>query len=61
MHHILIPENFAISRGCCKITLEVLGGNLVAKKVYSKAGFESYELDPTVGKAEFWQKKIIDS
>jgi hypothetical protein len=39
----------------------VLTGNIAAKGAYRKAGFEGYELDPAVGKAEFWQKKIMDS
>lgn len=29
-----------------------------AKAAYTASGFEGYELDPTIGKAEFWQKKI---
>jgi hypothetical protein len=51
-------ENFGKSKGCCKITLEVLSGNSNAKAAYTAAGFEGYELDPSSGCAEFWQKKI---
>jgi ribosomal protein S18 acetylase RimI-like enzyme len=51
-------EDEAIKRGCCKITLEVLEGNIVARNAYKKFGFEGYELDPKVGKALFWQKSI---
>mmetsp|Transcript_15347 Transcript_15347/g.14720 ORF Transcript_15347/g.14720 Transcript_15347/m.14720 type:complete len:164 (+) Transcript_15347:63-554(+) len=51
-------EQFGRSKGYCKITLEVLEGNLGAKAAYTSAGFDGYELDPTIGKAEFWQKKI---
>lgn len=51
-------EEEAIKRKCCKITLEVLEGNIVAQKAYTKFGFEGYELDPTMGKALFWEKNI---
>lgn len=51
-------EEIAKSKGCCKITLEVLEGNKVAKNAYTKFGFDSYELDPMVGKALFWQKTL---
>ena len=51
-------ENIAKQREYCKLTLEVLEGNLAAKKAYEKFGFSGYELDPTMGKALFWEKKI---
>ncbi len=51
-------EKFAKSRGCCKLTLEVLEGNKVAQNAYLKAGFAGYELDPKMGKALFWEKKL---
>jgi ribosomal protein S18 acetylase RimI-like enzyme len=51
-------EDIAISKGCCKITLEVLEGNEVAKNVYIKVGFKGYELDPEMGKAVFWEKSL---
>ncbi len=51
-------EQEAIARGCCKLTLEVLAANNIAKKVYSKAGFAPYVLDPASGPAEFWQKPL---
>ena len=51
-------EEVAKSKGCCKITLEVLEGNDVAKNSYNKFGFAGYELDPIMGKALFWQKNI---
>lgn len=51
-------EKIAIQRGCCKLTLEVLQGNTVAKKAYEKLGFAGYELDPTLGHALFWEKKL---
>ncbi len=48
----------AKERGCCKLTLEVLEGNVSAKKVYQKFGFNAYELDPEMGNALFWEKVI---
>jgi ribosomal protein S18 acetylase RimI-like enzyme len=51
-------ENEAIARGCCKVTLEVLAGNTIAKQAYLKYGFAGYELDPETGKAEFWEKPL---
>lgn len=51
-------EVIAIEKGCCKLTLEVLEGNIVAKNAYKKVGFGSYELDPKLGQAVFWQKKL---
>lgn len=48
----------ARARGCCKVTLEVLSGNEVAKQAYLKAGFEGYELDPASGQALFWEKPL---
>ncbi|MEJ2611785.1 MAG: GNAT family N-acetyltransferase [Candidatus Thiodiazotropha sp.] len=52
-------EEIAKSKGCCKITLEVLSNNDIAKSAYSKFGFSSYELDPKAGVALFWQKKLL--
>lgn len=51
-------EAIARSRGCCKLTLEVLEGNRPAQQAYRKAGFSGYELDPEAGKALFWQKLL---
>lgn len=51
-------EKNALKKGACKLTLEVLEGNKVAQIAYVKAGFEGYELDPEMGKAMFWQKKL---
>jgi len=51
-------EKIALTRGCCKLTLEVLEGNTVAQNAYKKLGFAAYELDPEMGKALFWQKKL---
>ena len=46
----------AKKRDCCKLTLEVLEYNNIAKNSYLKFGFDSYELDPALGKAMFWEK-----
>jgi ribosomal protein S18 acetylase RimI-like enzyme len=51
-------EEIAIRLGCCKMTLEVLEGNDVARNLYKSLGFISYELDPKMGKALFLEKKL---
>ena len=51
-------EQVARERGCCKLTLEVLEGNAPARKSYTKLGFAGYQLDPLMGRALFWQKKL---
>jgi len=51
-------EAIGREKGCCKITLEVLDGNIAAQKAYLKYGFENYELDPEMGKAQFWEKNL---
>ncbi|WP_310490028.1 GNAT family N-acetyltransferase [Chamaesiphon sp. VAR_69_metabat_338] len=51
-------EQIAIERGCCKLTLEVLEHNYVAQKAYKSAGFNGFELNPEMGKALFWEKKL---
>ncbi len=51
-------EAIARKRGCCKLTLEVLSGNIVAKSSYNKFGFKNYELDPELGSASFWEKPL---
>jgi len=51
-------EGIAKEKGCCKITLEVLEGNEIARNSYLKFGFDGYELDPEMGKALFWQKSF---
>jgi len=51
-------ENIAIEKGCCKMTLEVLEGNKPARSAYSKFGFGGYQLDPKMGKAQFWEKAL---
>jgi ribosomal protein S18 acetylase RimI-like enzyme len=51
-------EQIAIDLGCCKLTLEVLEHNYIAQKAYKSFGFNGYELNPEMGKALFWEKKI---
>ena len=53
-----LVENIAKEKGAIKLTLEVLEGNNVAKKVYHRLGFAGYELDPAMGQAVFWQKTL---
>jgi len=49
-------ENIARETNCCKLTLEVLEGNIAARTVYSRFGFKEYQLDPKMGNALFWEK-----
>jgi ribosomal protein S18 acetylase RimI-like enzyme len=51
-------ERIAREKECCKLTLEVLEGNEIAKNAYLKFGFSGYELDPKMGKALFWEKVL---
>lgn len=48
-------EKIAIQKGCCKITLEVLDGNHIAKNAHIKFSFAGYEYDPKMGNALFWE------
>jgi len=36
----------------------VLSGNEGAKRLYARAGFGAYALDPSLGDARFWQKPL---
>jgi len=51
-------EAVAVSKGCCKMTLEVLENNSRAQKVYKIFGFKGYELNPEMGRAVFWEKSL---
>jgi GNAT superfamily N-acetyltransferase len=51
-------EEIANRLGCCKLTLEVLEGNKLAQSAYIANGFAGYQLDPEMGRAMFWQKKL---
>jgi GNAT superfamily N-acetyltransferase len=54
-------EEIALTLGCCKLTLEVLEGNHIAQSAYKAYGFSGYELNPQMGKALFWEKKLFHS
>lgn len=49
-------ESEARTRGACKLTLEVLSGNVTARRLYEALGFADYQLDPAMGHACFMQK-----
>lgn len=51
-------EAEALKRGACKVTLEVLSGNTIAKALYTAMGYGDYQLDPASGHALFWQKRL---
>ncbi len=51
-------EAVARARGACKLTLEVLSGNTSAMRLYARAGFAHYQLDPAAGQAGFLQKSL---
>jgi GNAT superfamily N-acetyltransferase len=51
-------DAIAQAEGACKVTLEVLSGNARAKAFYAKRGFGDYLLDPAMGNALFWQKRL---
>ena len=51
-------EEVGRQRGACKLTLEVLDGNVPAVHVYRCFGFERYALDAVYGQAQFWQKVL---
>jgi ribosomal protein S18 acetylase RimI-like enzyme len=53
---LALVEQMARERGACKITLEVLQGNHSAIRLYQRAGFAAYQLDPAMGSAQFLQK-----
>jgi len=38
----------------------VLEGNGAAQAAYSSAGFRPYQLDPAMGRAQFWEKPLPD-
>lgn len=53
---LALAEQIARERGACKLTLEVLSGNVGAMRLYQRVGFANYELDPAMGQAAFMQK-----
>lgn len=46
------------AEGCCKVTLEVLSNNIVAKTAYENFGFALYQLDDATGSAQFMELKL---
>ena len=44
--------------GACKVTLEVLSGNVGAKALYASLGYGDYVLEPAAGHALYWQKRL---
>jgi ribosomal protein S18 acetylase RimI-like enzyme len=54
-------EAHAQSLGCCKLTLEVLSGNVLAQRTYRSFGFENYALDPEAGVAALMQKWLVST
>jgi ribosomal protein S18 acetylase RimI-like enzyme len=57
---LALAEQIARERGACKLTLEVLQGNVGAIKLYQRIGFANYQLDPAMGQAQFLQKWLPD-
>lgn len=55
---LALSETIARERGAVKMTLEVLSGNVPAVKLYTRIGYEGYQLDPAMGTAQFFQKWI---
>ena len=55
---LALVEEIARERGACKLTLEVLAGNASAVRLYERVGFAGYQLDPAMGKAQFFQKLL---
>ncbi len=53
---LAMAESIAVERGACKLTLEVLSGNVGACRLYQRLGFANYQLDPAMGHAQFMQK-----
>ncbi|WAJ70458.1 GNAT family N-acetyltransferase [Catenovulum adriaticum] len=51
-------EQYAVKHHYCKLTLEVLDENQVAKKLYQSSGFKAYQLAENAGVAEFWEKPL---
>ena len=53
---LALVEQLSRARKACKLTLEVLEGNIPAQKLYRRLGFDNYQLDPAMGQAQFMQK-----
>lgn len=55
---LALVAHLARQRGACKLTLEVLAGNVSAVRLYERSGFAPYQLDPAMGDARFFQKPL---
>lgn len=55
---LALVTDLAKARGACKLTLEVLEGNISAVRLYERSGFVPYQLDPAMGDARFFQKLL---
>ncbi len=53
---LALCEAIARERGACKLTLEVLQGNVGAIRAYQRFGFGGYQLGSAMGQAGFMQK-----
>lgn len=51
-------KQHAIEKGCCKVTLEVLFNNHIARQAYEKFGFVQYQLEESAGTAVFMELKL---
>ena len=60
LSHRMLDELVLLARqrDCSKLTLEVLERNVAARGSYEKFGFAPYELDPALGRAQFWQMAV---
>ena len=56
---LLLCEAIARERSACKMTLEVLQGNVGAIRAYERFGFAGYQLGSTMGQASFMQKWLM--
>ncbi len=54
-------EGIAREGGACKLTLEVLQGNVGAMRLYERMGFATYQLDPQMGSAQLMQKWLVQN
>ncbi|WP_444997825.1 GNAT family N-acetyltransferase [Aliikangiella sp. IMCC44359] len=51
-------EDIAKEKGCCKVTLEVLNNNKIAKKAYAKFGFLGSSPEEKSDQMLFWEKPL---
>ncbi|PKY11355.1 GNAT family N-acetyltransferase [Acidithiobacillus marinus] len=52
-------EDHAREQKFCKLTLEVLEGNIPAQKSYRSFGFQPYTINEDGGVAQFWHKYLV--